>query len=342
MIEGALLPDQKNPIEKYPGIFQVKIPLPNNPLGFVNVYLLKSEQGSLLIDTGWKSDGAFDALTQQLAAAGVGLDDLRYIVVTHMHPDHSGLVGRLKELCQAELILHSHEIMMMDRRNIDFKEVMVQMENWLKINGAPKETPNPMQGLSIPSGSFGALAQPDTIVNGGEHLQLGERDLELIWTPGHSPGHLCVYDRTHKVLFSGDHVLPGTTPNISFHFYTNNNPLVDYLNALDRVAELEVDLVLPSHGQAFHGLATRVAEIKQHHQIRLDTFQAALGDEQRTAYQIAGAIEWTPANISLDHLDPLQKLFAVTETIAHLEWLVSNGELMKILQDGLIWYCVSC
>ena len=334
-------------MQVYPNVFQLKIPIPDNPLGFINAYLVKSDQGSLLIDTGWNTDEAYESLQRQINAAGSSLADLRYIVITHIHPDHFGLAGRLKGLCQAELILHSADSMLVDRRYLDFREVLAQMDHWLMINGVPDEVRNPMSGASLPVRSLVTLTPPDRVVDGGEHLQIGGFDLELIWTPGHSPGHVCLYDRAHRLFFSGDHVLPDTTPNVSMHIQTMSNPLVDYLNSLAQVVELEVDWVLPSHGAAFSDLAARVAAIREHHEVRLNAMRAAFagppaerggGGRPQTAYGIAAAVPWTKENTAFDNLDALQKRFAVTETIAHLELLVARGDLKKILQNGLVWY----
>jgi glyoxylase-like metal-dependent hydrolase (beta-lactamase superfamily II) len=325
-------------MQVYPNVFQLKIPIPDNPLGFINAYLVKSDQGSLLIDTGWNTDEAFESLQQQINEAGSSLADLRYIVITHIHPDHFGLAGRLKRLCEAELILHSADSMLVDQRYIDFRDVLAHMDRWLMINGVPDEVRHPMRGASLPVRSFVTLMPPDRVVNGGEHVHLGGFDLELIWTPGHSPGHLCLYDHPHRLFFSGDHVLPDTTPNVSMHTQTISNPLVDYLNALAQVAELEVDLVLPSHGEAFHDLAGRVAVIREHHEARLNAMLIAFAGGQQTAYGIAALVPWTKEDAAFDTLDALQKRFAVTETIAHLELLVAKGDLKKTLQNGLVWY----
>jgi glyoxylase-like metal-dependent hydrolase (beta-lactamase superfamily II) len=325
-------------IEIFPQVYQLKTPIPNSPLGYISSYLLRSAQGDLLIDTGWNTEAAFESLKQQVEEAGAALGNLRTLVITHTHPDHFGLAGRLKALGAGELILHAQEARMLDRRNGDLPEILAAMDQWLRINGMPDDERNLPDGARLPMDSFVSPVMPDRVVTGGEHLQLGEFDLDLVWTPGHSPGHLCLYDHSHRLLFSGDHVLPRTTPNISMFTQNFSNPLGDYLEALDKVARLEVDLVLPSHGKPFHGLKARTDAIRQHHEERLEAMRAAFHGQRQTAYTIAASVLWAKSGASWHALDPLQKRFAVTETIAHLELLAVRGMLEKSTQDGLAWY----
>ncbi len=322
----------------HPNVFRFKIPLPDNPLGFVNVHLIKTDQGSILIDAGWNTDAAYQALLEQMDAIGTSVDDLRYIVLTHIHPDHFGLARRLKESCQAQVIMHMADNMMIDEDYVDYRKVLSEMDHWLAIHGVPDQLRMPMNNASRGIGSFMRPIKPDLVVNGGEHLILGEFDLEIIWTPGHSPGHICLYERNYRLLFSGDHVLPKTTPNVSMHTQMLSNPLVDYLNALEQVAELDVEWVLPGHDDAFQGLKERVQVILDHHEENLATMLAAFENQRKTAFEIATIIPWTKGRTSWRNLDPMNQRFAITETIPHLELLVARDLLKKTLHNGVIWY----
>lgn len=324
-------------MEIYPGVYHIKTPLPDNPLGFVNVYLLKTEQGNLLIDTGWGTDNAFDRLVQQMAEAGVALDELTYLVITHLHPDHFGLAGRIQEHSPAQIILHAAENAMLIHSAENMRSVFKELDRWLCTNGMPQEVRRQM-GQAISSGShFGNRFKPDWVISGGEHLQLGEFALEFIWTPGHSPGNLVIYESSQRLLFSGDHVLPNTTPNISMYSESMHNPLADYLESLSQTATLDAVLVLPGHGEPFTELADRVVAIQAHHEARLEEMYHALNQTYKTAYQVAAVIPWS-LNLPWAEFPPLQQQFALTETIAHLELLVKRGKLRKSLKDGLVWY----
>lgn len=325
-------------MEVFPGIFQFKVPIPGNPLGFLNSYLIKTDEGCMLVDTGWNTDEAFRSLTQQLENAAVRWSDLRYIVITHAHPDHFGLVGRLKKLTKAILVLHKMELAIVRPRYVDFDELVENMGKWLSINGVPDSSTPLLQKASLSKLGYVSLAQPDLIVKGGEHLRIGDYDLEVFWTPGHALGHICLFERKRKILFAGDHILPKITPNVSMHVQTLGNPLADYLNSLKNTAALPVEIVLPAHGEVFNNLDQRVAEIEKHHDHRNQEIMEVLKGKKMTAYQVSSMLTWSEGKVSWSELSDFSKRAAVTETISHLEFLFAKGKLRKINDGGIIYY----
>ena len=326
-------------MEVLPNVHQLRIPIPDNPLGFINAYLVKSDEGSLLIDTGWNTDEAFEALEQQLAEARVTFKDLKYIAITHVHPDHYGLVGRVEKHTQAKLILHEAERSLLYSRYVNYDPLLNDMDQWLEINGVPARDRPRMKMASMEILGLVEVAMPDQIVHGGEHLVIGNYDLEIIWTPGHSPGHICLYDRARKVLFSGDHVLEKTTPNVSMNSQSVSNPLVNYINSLNQVAKLPVDLILPAHGKPFDHFQDRVKEIEHHHEARLKEMLGLFNNrKQKTAYEIATGTTWF---LPWEKLPAFSKRMAVTETLSHLELLLARGALSKTMQDGIVWYALA-
>lgn len=321
----------------HPGVFQLKVPLPGNPLGFTNVYLLKTEQGSLLIDAGWDSDEGFDALAQQLAVVGTRIDELGYLVITHLHPDHAGLVGRVKQESGAQIILHAAESAMLSRVEEEQLRLYSELDRWLRTNGMPPRVRSQMQKAFSGGAGFGRHFDPDWVIGGGERLQLGSFSLEFLWTPGHSPGHIVLYEPEQRLLFAGDHVLPDTTPNISMYSESPHNPLAEYLESLRRIAPLDVDLILPGHGEPFGQLAERVEAIQAHHEARLDAMSKILTTIPKTAYQVAAESPWS-LDIAWEDFPSVHQQFALTETIAHLDLLVKREKLRKTLRDGFVWY----
>jgi glyoxylase-like metal-dependent hydrolase (beta-lactamase superfamily II) len=326
--------------EVVPGIFQLKVPIPDNPLGYLNSYLFKAEDGCLLVDTGWNTDEAFGALARQLGEADVSFSDLKYIAITHVHPDHYGLVGRLRHHTKAELVIHEIERTFLDSRYVHYESLLEEMDQWLRINGVPEEARPQMQRASLSILGLVWVSMPDRPVRGGEHLQVGDFDLEVVWTPGHSRGHICFYERKRGVLVSGDHVLPVITPNVSMHTQSMGNPLVDYIDALRAVEELPVEVVLPAHEHVFGDLPKRAGEIRAHHEERQQHIIEAFGGEPKTAYQIAAVIPWATLGVKWEDLPAFHKRAAVTETLSHLELMRAEGTLTKTLKDGLVWYAV--
>jgi len=325
-------------MEILPNVYLLKIPIPDNLLGFINVYLIKTAEGSMLIDTGWNTEEAFAALTNQLENIGIALNDIRYIVITHAHPDHFGLLGRLVHHTRAKIIMHELENALILRRYIDFDDILEGMERWLRINGVPEITRPLLQRSSLSKLGYVAIAKPDIIVHGGEHLQLGDFDFEIIWTPGHSPGHLCLFEPKRRILLSGDHVLATITPNVSMHVQSISNPLADYQSALNNISKLPVDMVLPAHGDIINNLSDRVAEIIQHHKKRNQKILQTLLQGEKNAYQVSSMLSWSTGGTDwLDLPEHVQRM-AVTETISHLELLFAQGIIRKTTQQGVMNY----
>lgn len=319
-------------------IYRIKTTMPGNGPDFVNAYLIKGRDGAVLVDTGWNSEEALQSLVQQIASTGIGLKDLRFIIITHAHPDHYGLIGALSQQVSGSLIIHERENAILHMRATDYENMVAGMAGWLQAHGMPGDARRLFEHSMLVSLGMLPVNMPVWIVRGGERITIGDHCFEVIWTPGHSPGHICLYEPQKRILISGDHVLPETTPNVSMFLGTMKNPLSEYLEALGRIARLDVELVFPAHGEVFEDLAGRVDEILQHHELRLQAIRATLNGDFVTAREVAENIPWTDAAVCWHDLNTLQKRMALTETIAHLEFLVEHGEALKNQQGGLIKY----
>jgi len=322
-------------MEVLPNIHQFAIPIPINPLGTVNAYLLTSPEGCILIDVGWNAPESFDSMMRHLAEAGASLADLKYIVITHIHPDHYGLIGRVHEHTDARLVMHEIERSLLDSRYVHYEQLLESMDEWLRINGVPDDNRQKLAMGSLEVLGLVSVALPDLPVRGGEHLVLGDFDLEVIWTPGHSPGHICLWDAKRRVLFSGDHILEKITPNVSMHTQTHGNPLVDYRSSLQQIAKLPVKMVLPGHGDPFGRCAERIVEMRHHHERRLNELRALCVGKPKTAYEVAAGATWYR---DWSGLPPFTKRAAVTETLSHLELLLARKQVVKTMRRGMFWY----
>jgi len=216
---------------------------------------------------------------------------------------------------------------------------MRQMEQWLHINGVPSSEPSVLQvasGMPV----FAAPTMPDVILQGGETISAGVFNFQVLWTPGHSPGHICLYEPAQKILFSGDHILPIISPAIRLQTEFDISPLGDFINSLNKVKQLDVNLVLPAHEHIFTNLAARVDELIQHHEMRNSEILAAMKTEPKTAYQISAEITWIPqlGGVSFRDLAPMDKRGAVMETLAHLEAMRFSGKVDKLHRNSTIYY----
>jgi len=318
------------------GVYQLKVPIPDNPLEYLLAYLIKGDGEYALVDTGWNTPEALEALQGQLAELRVDFPQIRYIFITHVHADHFGLAGKVKELSGAQIVMHEREKPFIASRYRRPKKLLNAMADWLIIHGVPQQDMPPLQRASMPVIGYVTPAAADIAVKGGEHFALGPWDLEVIWTPGHSAGHICLYDRNRRVLFSGDHILPSITPNISLHPQSKGNPLGYYLNSLKKMEELEADWVLPAHEGIIRDLRKRLRELEEHHEERLGSMLSAMNDGPRSAYYISSQVPWDIG--PWEEISLWGRRAALTETLAHLEYLVREGRAEKLEENGVVLF----
>ena len=327
------------------GVYQIKLPLPGGPLDHSNAYLIDGSQGNLLIDTGWNTPEAFSALGEYLKANGFDFSDISQIVITHLHPDHYGLAGRIKELSGATLALSEIEARLLDRRYVNMSILLEEVSHLLRAHGTPQSELSQLSQASMPARQFVVPAKPDTKLKAGQKVSMDPFEFKVLLTPGHSPGHICLYEPNRRFLFTGDHILPDITPNVGLHPQSGANPLGDYINSLKSLTELEVSFVFPGHGSVFNGLGQRIDALLRHHQQRMTDILNVIRDDPKTAYQIATEIPWVPdeGGINFQDLPPLDRRLAVLETLAHLQLLATEGKAMEIVRNRISLYrATSC
>ena len=323
-----------------PDIYQLELPLPDGTLGHVNAYLVQGNNECLLIDTGWDTRKAFDSLKKQLDEIGIDFKDISQIITTHVHPDHYGLAGRLKQLSGARLTMHLIERDVIEPRYVSMDNLLQQVARWLHINGVPVNELFQLQTASVGMVKFVEPTLPDVILRGGEKISVSPFNFEVLWTPGHTPGHICLYESAKRVLISGDHILPTISPHIGLHPQSSSNPVDDYVNSLNALKQLDVNLVLPGHENPFNGLQPRIEELIEHHKQRNSEILATIKAKPKTAYQISTEITWMSDinGVSWQNLAPLDKRLAILETLAHLESMRVDGKVDKFFSDGIIYY----
>ncbi|MFF7310812.1 MBL fold metallo-hydrolase [Streptomyces sp. NPDC008137] len=316
------------------GVRSLRVPIPDNPLGHTLVYVVDTDRGPVLVDTGWDDAESWDTLAAGLTACGTSVAEIHGVVITHHHPDHHGLSGRVREASGAWIAMHAADTAVVRRtRQARPERWFSYMTAKLTAAGAPEEhiaplrTPRPraLPGLSP--------ALPDRDIVPGELLDLAGRRLRAIWTPGHTPGHVCLHLEEdhparlpgHGRLFSGDHLLPGITPHIGLYEdpddATVTDPLGDYLDSLERVGRLAPAEVLPAHQHPFPDATARVRALLDHHEARLTALRALLA-EPLTPWQLAERMEW---NRPWEQIPYGSRNIAVSEAEAHLRRLVKLG-----------------
>ncbi|MEU8250541.1 MBL fold metallo-hydrolase [Nonomuraea sp. NPDC048916] len=324
-----------------PGLWSVPVPIPINPLRYVLVYVLELADGVAIIDAGWDTDEAYSALVAGLRTAGYAITDVKGVLVTHIHPDHYGLAGRIRERSGAWIALHPADAGLLHERYDDSAiDSLVRKERALLDRcGVPASTLDELAGASMMIRHMVSMAKPDRLVEDGEELGLPGWDLRAIWTPGHSPGHLCFVSPSRKVLFSGDHVLARITPIVAVHPQSTPNPLADYLDSLAAVGKLDVDEVLPAHEYRFLELAQRVDYVITHHDERLAEIESVVGAADGiSCWDIATRLTWSRP---WETIPPFMRRSANNETLAHLVWLEARGRVRRTGGEPELWFTAS-
>jgi glyoxylase-like metal-dependent hydrolase (beta-lactamase superfamily II) len=312
------------------GVHELRLPIPFED-GHVNVFLLPDGADVDLIDCGMNAPESLELLrTAMRRVAGDGAR-LRRLLVTHIHPDHYGAAGVLTHEWGAQLYLHRLEIPLVHPRYLELDALVADVHRYLLANGVPEPDAEVMQNASRSFAKSVTTAPVAIPLDGAETLELGSRTLRVEWTPGHSPGHVCLFDPADGLLFAGDQLLPEDTPNIGLHPQSTPNPLQDFLTSLLRLAQLRPQLVLPAHGRPFATAHERVAELKRFHERRIQRILEILGDRTVSAWEVALGL-WGHRE---HHWE--QRL-ALQEALAHLQAMAEDDQLLKLVSvEAVRW-----
>ena len=323
------------PVERVrPGLWSIPVPLPNNSLRYVFVYAFETDRGPYIVDAGWNTDDAFAALDTGLNHAGFSITDVCGVLVTHIHPDHYGLAGRVREASGAWVALHPADAALIRDRYEDPTKLIQRVETMLRRLGAPADELSSLGQAAMPVLPLVSAAVPDVLFEDGARPDGPGWDLSAIWTPGHSPGHLCFWEPRYRLMLSGDHVLPRITPNIPFHPQADANPLGDYLQSLDKLHGYESEEVLPAHEHRFVGLDARLNELRAHHERRFAEVVSSIKDGVDTAWGIAGRMRWSRP---WDRIEGFMRRAAVAEAMAHLRALEQRGVVREVIGFPSRW-----
>ena len=307
-------------------LYTFPIPLPNNPLKWLNSYVVKGRGGerNLLVDTGFFMPECQAALDEGMRELDLDPEQTD-VFLTHLHSDHSGNARYLKNKgCR----------ILMGRVDY-FRYMDTSKDHWLEggklasREGMPWDHVKKMfrnnREVSVTSGGFRA-----ELLDHGDLLSYNNHLYECVMTPGHTPGHMCLYDRQSKAMILGDHVLFDISPNITF-WDGIENPLGDYLNSLKDLKRYDVQLGLPGH-RNLPGVTVsqRVDELLSHHDRRLANMLYIIENEPGlNAYEIAGKMRWRIHAKSWEDFPPSQQYFAIGETLAHLDYLILDGRIRR-------------
>jgi glyoxylase-like metal-dependent hydrolase (beta-lactamase superfamily II) len=307
--------------EILPNLFRLKIPLPDSPLKYLNSYVIKGPDRNLIIDTGLNRRECLEAMQAGLGTLGIDLK-ASDIFITHLHADHFGLVAKLAT--DTSHVYFSRP----EKELIESWEGFGPMIAYAGQNGFPEDE---LQAAldKHPGAKFGSEWIPEMkLLEDGDEIRIGDYEFRCVVTPGHTMGHICLYEPDKKILVAGDHILIDITPNIQCWSDTQN-PLKHYLASLEKVYSLKVDLTLPGHRRLIENHQTRIEELKRHHADRLTEVLSILKAGALNAFQVASQMTWDIDSESWDQFPVAQKWFATGEAISHLRYLEEEGQLVR-------------
>jgi glyoxylase-like metal-dependent hydrolase (beta-lactamase superfamily II) len=318
-------------------IFRVEIPLTVPLLDSMNAYIVKDSDRTLIVDSGMSQNRCEEVMRETLQDLDIDLTRTDFFI-THHHGDHFGLVGRL--IADGAIIyISGPEADMIER--IRSRAILADVTGFIELTGFPEKDLSKIIPPHAGSEYQAREMWPFTSVSDGDVISRGGYSFRCVVTPGHSPGHACLYDEGKGVLFSGDHILASITPAIQLRS-DQENPLNDYLKSLERLSHFSVRLVLPGHSRIFTNYTERVAQLMTHHGERAADVLAALAGGEKDAYEVASRIPWSIVDFDgWEGVPLIQKFFATGEAFSHLKYLEETGRVRKEKRGQRLIYALA-
>ena len=312
------------------GIERIAVPTPF-AVGRVNVYLIEDDPLTL-VDAGPNSGTSFDELTKGLAKLGRSLEDIELVVLTHQHIDHLGLVSLVAERSGAEVAALDVAVPFVENYSEEAQKDDEFARAVMLRNGMPADVVSALSAVSQAFRAWGARADVTRVLRDGEEMRFRDRTLHVHHRPGHSPTDTVFHDRERRILLSADHLLG----HISSNPLITRPPggaderpqaLVTYLRSLEATREMDVELVLPGHGDPITDHRTLIDERFALHRRRAEKIFRLIAERPRTAYEVAQAL-W--GNIAVT-----QAYLTLSEVLGHVDLLLNEGRVREVDRDGV-------
>ncbi len=287
----------------------------------VNLYFIEDEKPTL-IDAGYRNEASLEQIHQALRNINYNIEDLSLIVNTHSHHDHTGGNEGLQKSSEAKIAAHPLEAEVILNPKKAWEKGLKDLQDLVNASGIPKHVERNVMRMRIEAEPPRADISISRSLEDGNILDIGSTQLEVVHTPGHSPGHICLYDLNRKILFSGDHILLYTTPNI--------DKLKSFTDSLRKTLKYDSDLIAPGHEPIIKKPKVRILELINHHLKREEAFLRLINRrEKSTLYELVTDY-WR--YLSTRHLT-----LALREGYAHVEKLVEDGKV-NVDKKGEVHY----
>jgi glyoxylase-like metal-dependent hydrolase (beta-lactamase superfamily II) len=312
------------------GIHRIAIPTPF-AVGRVNVYLIEDEPLTL-VDAGPNSGTSFDELQRGIAALGHQLEDIELVILTHQHIDHLGLVSLVAAHSGAEVAAIDVAVPFVENFSAEAQADDDFARETMLRHGIPEDVVSALSSVSQAFRAWGARADVTRVLRDGEEMSFRDRTLQVHHRPGHSPTDTVFHDRERRILIAADHLLGHISSNPLITRPPEGSSerpqaLVTYLDSLRATREMDVELVLPGHGDPVTDHRRVIDDRFALHRRRADKIARLLAERPRSAYEVAQAL-W--GNIAVT-----QAYLTLSEVLGHVDLLLNDGRVREIKRDGL-------
>ena len=329
MFFSAILSSTKITPKLWPvtnGAWQIRLPLPWE-LTSVNIFLFQRKEDYMLLDTGICTEESLLSLELSLQSLGLSWDSIGEILISHLHPDHLGAAAEIRKRSGAPIRMNPRESGYVQPLRPD-QQFFQETGSFLVKHGFPRSDIDTLRNQALKTTEIVERFVSDGDLLPGERLPFHGGTLETILAPGHSPGQLCFHYPKERVLYSMDAILPHTTPNIGLHWFYPSNALKDYFETLNTLEQLDIDLIIPSHGRPFQGHRAWIKKTREHHFKRCEKIYARISDKPLNGYEVSELI-W-PRDLNLSN-----RRFALAEALAHLEYMAQLERIKIRSVDGI-------
>ena len=313
------------------GIHRIAIPTPF-AVGRVNVYLIEDDPLTL-VDTGPNSATSFEELSGGLAALGHAIEDIELVIVTHQHIDHLGLVSIVAQRSKADVAALDLAVPYVENYSKEAQKDDEFARSVMVRNGIPQDVVSALSAVSQAFRAWGSSADVSRVLRDGEELRFRDRTLEVHHRPGHSPTDTIFHDRERRILVAADHLLGHISSNPLITRPADGScdrpqALVNYLHSLEATREMDVDLVLPGHGDPISDHRVLIDQRFTLHRRRAEKIHLLLAERPRTAYEVAQAL-W--GNIAVT-----QAYLTLSEVLGHIDVLMNDGRVREVEHDSVV------
>ncbi|MBD3196433.1 MAG: MBL fold metallo-hydrolase [Candidatus Lokiarchaeota archaeon] len=333
-------------INRIVDVIQIKIDVPFD-VKYVYVYLFKIGEKYILFDAGLNMGNWAKQFFNALDRVKILPENISHCFISHNHLDHIGLIRKIRRKNKKiKIVMHeiTDETMRWETNPDNLTKLRKEVKNLARKSieyGISEEQGKKLIKYFLTWPKMKRYRKPDILVSDGDTITVENEELEIIWTPGHSLGHICVYEKNRSYLFSGDHILSRITPHIGnfiispsirekYNTFDFENILHLYLSSLDRISSLKPKIIFPAHQEVIKKPQKRILEIKEHHNQRLKEILNLIKDKPMAPYEIS--------KIHFGELDDVNSFLALSEVLGHLIFLERQNIVSKQKINGKILF----